>query len=157
MANRRRDLELEARWREALQRQRGSRLSVRAFCRSEGHSESSFHFWRRTIRERDAAHSSSARQIIAPQPVVSRGDAPASASRSDSAGSSNPPAFVPIRLETVTSRGPGESSPVAVDLRDGDAAIVLELRGGRRLRLPGSIATNRLAALVHAIEAETHP
>lgn len=35
-----------------------------------------------------------------------------------------------------------------------DAGIVLELAGGRRLRLPESTPPERLAAIVHALEAE---
>jgi len=35
-----------------------------------------------------------------------------------------------------------------------DAGIVLELAGGRRLRLPESTTAERLAAIVHALECE---
>lgn len=54
MANRQRDAGRERFWRKMLQRQAGSGLSVRAFCRREGLTEPSFYAWRRTIARRDA-------------------------------------------------------------------------------------------------------
>lgn len=44
--------EIEARWREILERQAGSGQSVRRFCASEGISEPSFYTWRKKLRER---------------------------------------------------------------------------------------------------------
>ena len=44
--------EKEARWREILERQAGSGLSVRNFCADEGVSEPSFYAWRRKLRSR---------------------------------------------------------------------------------------------------------
>jgi len=41
-------------WREVVERQAGSGLSVRAFCRQESIREPSFYFWRRALREHDA-------------------------------------------------------------------------------------------------------
>ena len=55
MANYERDLTKERQWRGVLERQVASGLNMRAFCRREGIAESAFHFWRRTIRERDGA------------------------------------------------------------------------------------------------------
>jgi len=34
-----------------------------------------------------------------------------------------------------------------------DSGILIELRGGRRLRLPGSMSVTRVAELVRALEA----
>ncbi len=48
------------------------------------------------------------------------------------------PAFLPVVVEGDSRR---------------DAAITLALAGGRVLRLPESIAADRLAELVHALEA----
>jgi hypothetical protein len=42
----------EARWREILERQAGSGLSVRGFCAAEGISEASFYAWRKRLRTR---------------------------------------------------------------------------------------------------------
>jgi transposase len=55
MANHQRDPEKEAYWREVMERQRSSGLSVREFCRREGLSEPSLHAWRRTIARRDGS------------------------------------------------------------------------------------------------------
>ena len=42
--------ETEARWREILDRQAGSQLSIRRFCVAEGISEPSFYAWRKRLR-----------------------------------------------------------------------------------------------------------
>jgi len=52
------------------------------------------------------------------------------------------PSFVPV---VVQGRGVGGCEP-------GDACASIELRGGRVLRLPGSMPAPRLAELVHALE-----
>lgn len=115
MANVRRDLVKERRWRGVLRRRLASGLSVRAFCRREGLCEPSFYAWRRTIGERDArAQSRTGGGRRAPRP-----------------------AFLPV---VVRRDG------------DGDGAIVIELAGGRVLRLSESTSAERLAELVHALE-----
>lgn len=43
----------EARWREIVQRQAGSGISVRGFCAAEGISEPSFYAWRKKLRTRN--------------------------------------------------------------------------------------------------------
>lgn len=53
-----------------------------------------------------------------------------------------PPAFVPV---IVRGGRPAEMMP--------DAGLVIELRGGRLLRLPGSMTAARVAELVRALEA----
>jgi transposase-like protein len=53
MANQQRDVEKEAYWREVVQRQAASGVSVRSFCRQQQLVESAFYAWRRTIAERD--------------------------------------------------------------------------------------------------------
>jgi hypothetical protein len=53
MAKGDRDVAKERHWREVLKRQQSSGLSARAFCKQEAVAETAFHFWRRTIRERD--------------------------------------------------------------------------------------------------------
>ena len=53
MTNAARSAAKEAAWRERLQTQAGSGLSVRAFCRREGLSEPSFYSWRRELDKRD--------------------------------------------------------------------------------------------------------
>ena len=54
---------------------------------------------------------------------------------------STPPAFVPVVVR--------DERPRVAD----DAGIVIELRGGRLLRLPGSMPAGRVAELVRALEA----
>lgn len=45
-------------WRERLERQRKSGLSIAEFCRQEGVSSVAFHTWRRKLRQQSAEHSS---------------------------------------------------------------------------------------------------
>jgi hypothetical protein len=54
MATRRRSGEREAWWRERIERQAASGLSVRRFCEAQGLGEASFYAWRRTLRARQA-------------------------------------------------------------------------------------------------------
>jgi len=61
----RRDREKENFWRRILQRQAASGQDIRAFCRQQGLSESSFHFWRHCIAQRDRQ---SVRRPAPPQP-----------------------------------------------------------------------------------------
>ena len=44
--------ERERFWRNAVRGQRQSALTIRAFCRQEGLSESGFHWWRRELERR---------------------------------------------------------------------------------------------------------
>jgi transposase len=55
MSRHRRDSQQEAFWRKAIGRQAAGSLGVRAFCQRERLSESAFYWWRRSIREQDAA------------------------------------------------------------------------------------------------------
>jgi len=58
MANLRRDASKERFWRDVLRRFAASGLSVRAFCKRERLTESTFYAWRRTIGERSRAGDS---------------------------------------------------------------------------------------------------
>ena len=51
---RQQDGETETRWREILERQAGSGLSVRSFCAAEGVREPSFYAWRKRLCSRQA-------------------------------------------------------------------------------------------------------
>ena len=55
MARRQRNSERERVWRATMSRWRASGLSIRAFCQRHGLTQSAFYFWRRELRERDAA------------------------------------------------------------------------------------------------------
>jgi hypothetical protein len=160
----RRDLAKERRWRVLLRRQAASRVSVRAFCRRERLSEPSFHAWRRTIRQRDAeakspsgrgGRSLAGRTTVEDRPrrtSLRRGgrslagrttveDRPRRTSLRRGRRSRRP-AFVPVLIE---------------DDRGRNGRIAIELAGGRVLRLPESIATERLIELVVALEVADRP
>jgi hypothetical protein len=47
--------------------------------------------------------------------------------------------------------------PAIDDVAASDGSLVIELRGGRRLRLPESMAAGRVAELVHALETGAEP
>jgi transposase-like protein len=128
MAKWKRDAEREAFWRRALARQRESGLTVRAFCRREGVSEPSFYAWRRVVCERDAERRPTAKR---PRPAAFCSGKP---NRRPAQ-----PRFLPVVLrEAPTPAGGG---------------IVIAWQGGRRMRLPATVHPDRLAALVHALEA----
>ncbi len=119
MANAKRDAAREVFWRQAVQRQATSGLTVRAFCRREDLAESNFYAWRRTIARRDQeAKAQRGGKAKRPKPM---------------------PTFVPVAVN---------------DRSEHEAGVVLELGGGRRLQFSDSIEPNRLAAIVHALEAE---
>jgi len=65
-----RDLGRERYWRQVLARRESSGATVRAFCRQEGISESSFHYWRREIARRDAETSCDELPIANGEPVA---------------------------------------------------------------------------------------
>ncbi len=50
-----RSAEKESFWRLVLEEQRGSGLSVRAFCKQESLAEASFYGWRKELEKRDQA------------------------------------------------------------------------------------------------------
>ncbi len=135
MANGQRDKKLETRWRRLLRRQATNGMSVRQFCRVEGVSEASFYAWRRTIAQRDRQQNGAINSEN--KPLCQRKSKPANFPHEINAQ----PPFVPITLD-------------ARMLDDRLTEIVIELRGGRRLQIPESIEPQRLAQIVHAIEAE---
>jgi len=140
MASKRRDLGKERAWREVVRRQAVSGMSVRVFCQREGRSEASFYFWQRTIRQRDGQRAESRRlESFRAKPTKPPRSTSSSAQRPI-----QPPAFVPA----VITSGPPIPSPLPRE-----TAIVIELAGGRTLRLPEGIAPSRLADLVVALEA----
>ena len=97
MARRRRDLGLERQWRERMAGWRASGLRVREFCLRRGLTESTFHYWRRELRMRDAAA--------------------ATAAMSSSSGNKSRPVFVPL---TVLS-----TATLAVEVRCPSGHVVL--------------------------------
>jgi len=138
MANRLRDVEKEAFWRDVVRRHEGSGSNVREFCRREGLAESNFYAWRRTIAQRDARKSGGKRNGKA-MAAARSSRKPKAASRSAAKPKKATPTFVP-----VVATGPRRGTD-----------IVLELGGGRRLRLDVETSARRLAEIVRAIESET--
>ena len=55
MARKSRDPGLERAWRERVARWSTSGQSVRAFCRQHGLIETSFYYWKRELRAREAS------------------------------------------------------------------------------------------------------
>ena len=53
MARHDRDLKREQTWRQHLRRQQASGQTARAYCLQHGLAETAFHYWRRTIADRD--------------------------------------------------------------------------------------------------------
>ena len=95
---RRRDLQKEAFWREAVSRQRHSGLGVRAFCEGEGLKATAFYFWRREIGRRDAFTGRSGMRARVGRPPV--------------------PAFIELRPPSTASPAPiGAEAPIEVRLR----------------------------------------
>ena len=128
MANVKRDAAREAFWRRVVQRQANSGLSVRAFCRQETLAEANFYAWRRTIARRDQEQVSPAK-------------------RGEKAGrSKSSPAFVPVAIHDRSEHGAGIAERIP--------GIVVEWTNGLRLRFDESIAPDRLAAIVQALDAE---
>ena len=79
MARHQRDLRLERTWRQHLRRQEASGQTARAYCRDHDLAETAFHYWRRTIAERDRQ----ARPAPAFVPVTVVGPSPAAGSPID--------------------------------------------------------------------------
>lgn len=150
MANRIRDWKREAFWRGVLARHSRSALSVRAFCRLEDVSEPSYYAWRRTLSERDAAKKrlqrrTSPRPAFLPAVILP----PAS-------GGGGTPRNGDGEPHAPWLRDPIQRGPIQHDLLPRELAqrdLVIELRGGRVLRLPATIAAARLAEIVAALEA----
>jgi hypothetical protein len=97
MASGQRDPARERFWRDALRRQKGSGLTVRAFCAREQLAETAFHAWRRIVRERDAERRPA-------RPAAPATVAPA-------------PAFVPVVVRE--DRREAAVADIAIELRGG--------------------------------------
>jgi hypothetical protein len=76
---RKKSTEKELRWRDIMDRQADSGLSIRRFCANEGISQPSFYAWRRKIREQNGTDTR-------PRKSSRRMDEPGSA------------AFIPLKL-----------------------------------------------------------
>jgi hypothetical protein len=64
------DQALREQWRQRIERQRGSGLSIAEFCRREGVSQASFHGWKRKLRS-SAYTPPAARRSAVARPRIS--------------------------------------------------------------------------------------
>ncbi len=92
MAKKFRDPALEQRWRDRVAAWAASGLSVRVFCVQHQLTETTFQYWRRELRGRDAASS---REPSSP---------------------AGPPTFVPVTVLPAADRA-GPSATLAVEVR----------------------------------------
>src|SRR5687767_3547021 len=124
-------------WREIIERQQASGLSIAAFCRDDGVPASSFFAWKR--------------RLAASPPGVS------------AAVPTNAPAAVPAPA-TVTAAAPASSFPGFVEATVPDirsaaaaaaAAIQVRLRGGRRLLVGRGFDRDLLAEVVAFFEGRS--
>jgi len=92
----------EARWRRIVAQWRRSGLTIRAFCGDHDLPESSFHAWRRTLAQREAArHAGTSRQ----------------------AGADKSSLFVPVRLASEPSHVPITAVPALEVLSNGGRVV----------------------------------
>ena len=125
MANKTRDAAKERFWRDMFAWQSTSGLSVRAFCRREGLTESAFHAWRRTIGERDMESPKWARR----RTLVT-------------------PGFLPARITNPVSMRDAATPPIPGAVA---TSITIEWTEGLVLRLPESTPVERIAELARAL------
>src|SRR5438552_8030467 len=121
----RRSSERERFWRKVMARRRSSGQSVRAFCRSEGLTESAFYFWRRTLQQRKAA---AVRPKFVPVRVV------------------GPRGSVVVNPE-ADSGEPSATMPEAIQ-----AAIEIILPDRVRVRVPADCRVQSLRTVLDALE-----
>ena len=98
MARKSRDPALELAWRERVARWSTSGQSVRAFCQQHGLIETSFYYWKRELRAREASVSSLTGSI-SPSHAASPAMAPAKSSpRQRPVVKKSAPVFVPVTV-----------------------------------------------------------
>jgi transposase-like protein len=104
MARKSRDPALERAWRERVARWAASGLSVRAFCQQHGLIETSFYYWKRELRAREASMSSLTGSVSpshAASPAMAPTQSPVLRQRSPRQRpvvKKSPPVFVPVTV-----------------------------------------------------------
>ncbi len=96
----------ERRWRQAVRRWERSSETVRDFCLRHGLCESSFYFWKRELRQRDAQRR---------------------AGRGGPSSRRQAPTFVPVQVEAAggaTAAAADDAADVAVEVLLGDGRVV---------------------------------
>ena len=123
------DLAKETFWREQLERQAASGLSIAAWCRQNQVAITSFHYWRRTIARRD-------KPIAIPQPE------PALAAT----------AFVPVFVETASQVQRPQPDPL---LHDADWIEIHFQHHSARVRVAPGFDAPTLLRLLDVLEQRT--
>jgi len=117
MSNRRiRSTVKEAYWRCHFDRQAAVRISIRSYCREHELAESSFHWWRREIQNRDAERERHSSPVEADDSTRSRG---AGLVAVEIVGEAAPSALASAKLEIEYPGGP------VIRLREGVSIEVL--------------------------------
>lgn len=122
-----RDRRREAYWRKLVEGQGRSGLTVRAFCRQSGVTESAFYFWRRELERRRTEHGQPRRA------GRRRGRLPG-------ALPSAAAAFLPVVVKPEQSAPPGR--------------IEIELSGGRRIHVTAPVDRAALADVLAVLSWE---
>ena len=133
-----RDLERERAWREVMDRQRLSGLSVRGFCRREVVSEASLYAWRRELLRRDRESSSGQR-------ADRESGVRSTASRS------------PVRMAKTTA-GPAAFLPVLMESNSNPVVRVLEVTcpNGSRVSAWSGCEVELLQAALNVVTRTAH-
>lgn len=110
-----RDAAKESRWREQVQAQAQSGLSVRAYCRQQQLSEPSFYAWRKELARRDQERQALEHQPSAPTPARAPSVRVARATR---------PTFTEVILSSSAAVSSAAVSPIEIILTAGQRIVV---------------------------------
>jgi len=130
----RRDPQKERYWRGVIGRQRGSGLSVRAYCRREGVRENCFYWWRGEIARRSAEAKKARRALGGDR----RNKQATVVGESPSSGA----AFLPLKVAAEYSA-------------DADAPIEIYLACGRRIGVHPGFDRQMLEEVLAALEGSS--
>ena len=151
-------------WRQRLDEQEASGLSVRAFCRREGFGDSLFYWWRREIARRGAPDVAEGQlkkldgTDLPPSfaellPAISAETAPAMREQ-------RKPPSAPRARRTKSFSLPGAPASVAYDLRAssltrGNSSVIeVVLSNGRALRVARGFDPDLLLEVTRLLEGE---
>jgi transposase-like protein len=127
-----RDPRRERFWREVVQRQRESGLTVKGFCRKAKLSEALYYFWRRELARRD-------RELPSGQRRRKRGAGATPRARIGRLPAASPPLFQELAIHDVASPA--------------DRGLEIILPGGCRVRVSAGVNRGLLADVLQALEA----
>jgi hypothetical protein len=137
MARGQRDAARERAWRERVARWAASGLSVRAFCLQHGLIETSFYYWKRELRAREASSVTSSTA----SDLTSRASSPAIG-----------PAKSPVRKRPVATQSAPVFVPVTV-LAGSTLSVEVRCPSGHVVLLPSC----EIASLASLFAALTSP